>query len=316
MNIWILPLILVFIRLCRKEIMREYQNLFFQYRFWIRNRFEPSSSASTTSPPSAAAAMCSTSQVNEMLGSLQTDSSSKAPEVSAIKFQHSRDTFFLVDIREPDEISESPLPRDMTADAAMPMGKLLHMARNNKLEEWKQTKKIVLLCGSGYRSSLAAKELAAEGFHAAALCRGLIGLLNPAATVPDLLVVLGTKSSPEKLTLALNACAVAAAANETVVLALMGDGVCTFLRKGNNKEEASPTSVRVENVFVGEPFQPCNVLLQKFGLTGNGVILACTSCVKSRKLEFGSDLLDCVAPMQMPDLLRMLGEAKKSLQFM
>ena len=203
----------------------------------------------------------------------------------------------------------------MSVDAAMPMGKLLHKSKKKELEEWK-TKQIVLICGSGHRSSIAANEMAKDGFHVTALSRGIVGLTNPAATVPDLLVLLATKSNAEKLTLALTACGVAAAANETVVLVLMGDGVCTFLRKGNNKEEASTTSVRVEEVFVGEPFQPCNVLLSKYIGTGNGVVLACSSCVKSRKIEFGSDLLDFVHPMQMPDLLRMLGEAKKNLQFM
>ena len=96
----------------------------------------------------------------------------------------------------------------------------------------------------------------------------------------------------------------------------MGDGVCTFLRKGNNKEEASTSSLRVEETFIEETFKPCSVLLNSFIGTGNGVVLACTSCVASRKIEFGSDLLDCVAPMQMPDLLRMLEEAKRSMEFM
>jgi len=277
--------------------------------------------------------MCSTSNVNEMLRHT-ADGAAAAPTaatVSATRFKHHRQAYFLVDIREADEIAANPLvapPPGSTeaavvgADAEMPMGKLLHLAGHGELDaSWTEPEKqIVLLCGSGYRSAIAAAELqrqpAFRNTKVFSLSRGLLGLYNDAATVPDFVVVLGTKSSAEKLTLALNACAVAAASGETVVLALIGDGVCTFLRKGSNKEEPSASSFRVEEVFVGEPFQPTHVLLNKFIGTGNGVVLACTSCVKSRGVEFGSDLLNGVQPMQMPDLLRMLGEAKKTLQFM
>jgi rhodanese-related sulfurtransferase/predicted peroxiredoxin len=258
--------------------------------------------------------MCSTSTVNDMLGLEQTFT---AKQVTAVKLKHSRDDFFVVDIREADEIASDPLPSDViTADAEMPMGKLYSLVAKGELEWCKETK-IVLLCSSGRRSSVAASELVANGYiNAASLQRGLIGLHNPAATIPDFLVILATKSDAEKITLALTACSAAAANGDTVVLGLMGNGVCTFLRKGNNKEEASPSSFRVEETFIGEPFKPCNTLLNKFIGTGNGVVIACTSCVQSRKLEFGSDLLDCVSPMQMPDLLRMLEEAKRNMQFM
>lgn len=259
--------------------------------------------------------MCSTSTVNDMLG-LEQATGPVAKQVSAAKLKHSRADMFLVDIREADEIAADPLSGDVAADAQVPMGKLFMLAVKGELE-WDKESQIVLLCSSGRRSSVAASELVSKGYSkAAALSRGLVGLHNPAATVPDFLVVLATKSDPEKISLALTACVGAASSGDTVVLGLMGDGVCTFLRKGNNKEEASPTSLRVEETFIGEPFKPCNTLLNKFIGTGNGVVLACTSCVKSRKIEFGSDLLDCVAPMQMPDLLRMLEEAKKNMQFM
>jgi len=258
--------------------------------------------------------MCSTSAVNDMLG-LQQATGPVAKQVTAVKLKHSRASFFLVDIREADEIAADPLPSDITADEEVPMGKLFALINKGELT-WCKEKKIVLLCASGRRSLVAAPELVANGYDAAALSRGLIGLRNPAATIPDFFVILATKSDAEKITLALTACSAAAASGDTVVLGLMGDGVCTFLRKGNNKEEASPTSLRVEETFIGEPFMPCNVLLNKFIGTGNGVVLGCTSCVKSRKLEFGSDLREEVAPMQMPDLVRMLEEAKRNMQFM
>lgn len=250
-----------------------------------------------------------------MLG-LEQPTLAVAKQVSATKLKHSRAEMILIDIREAEEIADQPLPSDITADAQIPMGKLFMLAAKGQLE-YDKTANIVLVCASGHRSAVAASELVSQGYsNAAALSRGIVGLQNPAATVPDFVVVLATKSNAEKISLALTACSAAAASGETVVLALMGDGVCTFVRKGNNKEEASPTSLRVEETFIGEPFKPCSVLLSKFIGTGNGVVLACTSCVKSRKLEFGSDMLDCVSPMQMPDLLRMLGEAKKNMQFM
>ena len=252
-----------------------------------------------------------------MLRETQASGKMAAAQVSATKLRHSREKYFLVDVREADEIESDPLASDIEAEASVPMGRLFHLCGTDAFDDWKKSgKTIVLLCSTGHRAALAAQELVANGFDAAVLVRGMIGLRNPAATVPDFVVVLGTKSNAEKITLAITACATAAADGETVVLALMGDGVSTFLRKGDNKEEASKQSFRVTEVFVGEPFKPCDVLLNKYLGTGNGVVLACTSCVKARGFEFGSDLLDCVNPMQMPDVLRMMGEAKRTLQFM
>mmetsp|Transcript_25199 Transcript_25199/g.37093 ORF Transcript_25199/g.37093 Transcript_25199/m.37093 type:complete len:261 (+) Transcript_25199:130-912(+) len=260
--------------------------------------------------------MCSVSKVNDMLKLTQSSRPGTTPELSAVKLKHNRDGFFLIDIREADEISSDPLDTTV-ADAEVPMGRIFCLSTTDAFEEWKNNgKKIVLLCNTGYRASLAASELAANGMNAMVLSRGIIGLRNPAATVPDLVVLLSTKNNAEKISLALTACAVAASNDETVVLVLMGDGVSVFLRKGNNKEEESEASFRVEGTFLGEPFKPCKSLLNKFVGSGNGVVLGCTSCVKHRGFDFGSDLLDVVQPMQMPDFLRMQGEAKKTLQFM
>uniref|UniRef100_A0A7S3P2H5 Rhodanese domain-containing protein n=1 Tax=Amphora coffeiformis TaxID=265554 RepID=A0A7S3P2H5_9STRA len=310
--------------------------------------------------------MCDTSKVNDMLGgggvAAATFSASRSvPTISAVKLRHERDKYYLIDIREAEEIAAHPLsPKSkreddddddddhhhtntkgddnksdeddgkdvaaaagdiIVADVEVPMGKLLAAG---VAEEWIDKQGIVLVCNTGYRAAITARELAATGNSATAasskvmaLQNGILGLRNPAATVPDMVVVLGTKSNAEKITLALSAAAAAAKDGETVVLALMGDGVCTFLRKGNNKELAVPQqSYRIEETFIGEPFQPCKTLMNKFISSGNGVILACTSCIKHRGIDFGSDLLDCVSPMQMPDLIRMLGQAKKSMQFM
>lgn len=230
--------------------------------------------------------------------------------MSASKLQHRRDLCYVVDVREASEVAETPLE---IADENIPLGQLLASGMQGKLNDWKAMgKTIVFCCASGYRAGLAADQFrTALGFsNVASLSRGMIGLGNPAATVPDFLVVLATCESAEKLTLALNACAVAASTGESVVLALMGDGVSTFVTNSDD------SSCNVKSTSVGQPFKPTNVLLETFLSSGDGTILACGSCVKSRKLEFNKDLLPCVKPMQMPDLLRMLGEAKKNLQFM
>jgi rhodanese-related sulfurtransferase/predicted peroxiredoxin len=255
--------------------------------------------------------MCSRSKVNELLGGgIASSNRGATPMISALQLKHHREKYFVVDIREADEIESDPYE---DVDAKTPMGKLLATSSSPLIEEYRQSgKEIVLICSSGRRSAIAASEL---GSDIRSLSHGIVSMRYAAAIAPDFVVTLGTKSNAEKLTLALNACAVAAAEGSTTVLVLLGDGVCTFLRKGNNKEEMSPTSFRVEETFIGEPFQPTVTLLQKFLSTGNAVILACTSCVKARSIEFGSDLLDDVQPIMMPDLLRMLGEAQKTLQF-
>ena len=294
--------------------------------------------------------MCDTSKVNDMLGgggvaAATASAASRVPTIAAVKLHHERDKYYLIDIREAEEIAEHPLSPKMNdpsggddtksddgtedttvtagdiivADVEVPMGKLLAAG---VAEEWIDKQGIVLVCNTGYRAAITARELAATmpprvASKVMALQNGILGLRSPAATVPDMVVVLATKSNAEKITLALSAAAAAAKEGDTVVLALIGGGVCTFLRKGNNKELAVPQqSYRIEETFIGEPFQPCRALMNKFISSGNGVILACTSCIKHRGIDFGSDLLDCVSPMQMPDLVRMLGQAKKSLQFM
>jgi len=243
----------------------------------------------------------------------KTDGST-AEQVPAFTFRHHRDKFCLIDVREASEVDQDPVPE---ADLCVPMGQLISEARSDVSATWKDESRMpVLLCTTGYRAALAAQALLEQNIPVKVLQRGLTGFRNAAATVPDFVVVLGTKSSAEKLSLAMAACSAASSQGETVVLVLLGEGVSTFLKKDCKKEEMSATSVRVEETFVGEPFKPCHAMLKKFLGSGHGIILACQSCVKNRGLEYGTDLLDDVNPMQMPDLLRMLGEAKKSLQFM
>jgi hypothetical protein len=295
--------------------------------------------------------------------------------ISAVQLRHRRDAYYVIDIREAEEIAQDPLvveededmirkddddeqekeeeqgPEGVSSDKAtavaaqklvqsksylkadieVPMGKLLAMGI---AEEWIQQHGIVLVCNTGYRAMITARELVvtrnklSTATKVMALQHGILGVRNPAAVSPSTVIVLATHSDPEKITLALNAAAVAATTpppgsstttttGGTIVLALLGDGVSTFLRKGSNKTiDKEKTMYLVNETFIGEPFQPCQALLKKFVGSGNGMVLACKSCLAKRGLELGSDLVDCVEAMQMPDLLRMMDEAHKTLQFM
>ena len=287
--------------------------------------------------------MCSVSKVDQALGGLSREEDASPAvairTVSANEVRHNRLAYYVVDVRERGEVEVEggggeggqgeDLPPDVDADAAVPMGEIFRLAQSKGSQlPWEEAAAgnrttVVLLSGTGHRATVTARELARCGRanNVAVLQRGVLALRDPAAAaVPDVVVVLGRNDNAEKITLALSACASAAAAGESVVLVLMSDGVWTFLRKGSNKDDSSSSgggrTFRVaEACFVGDPFQPCDVLLRKFLETGRGTILGCSSCVKARDLEFGSDLMDCVRPMQLPDLLRMLGEAKKNLQF-
>lgn len=270
--------------------------------------------------------MCSSSNVNEVLRATQSSgagagggaSGGAIQQISAGKLLRNRDDYIVVDVRELEEVKSDPLV-EITTNINIPLDILLRDASSGTYEEWKSSAKpIVTVCDVGYRASVAAAELARLGFRAMTLQRGLLGLQSPAATVPDLVVTLGVSDSSERITFALSACAAAAAAGDqgqTVVLVLLSDAVTVFLREDSEKAKmAFPKSLPINQINQGEPFQPCRKLLAKFLDSGNGTILGCTSCVKHRNLEF-ADLMDCVKPMNMPDLLRMLGEAKSSLQF-
>lgn len=83
--------------------------------------------------------MCDSSKVNDMLAATSASSSSSSsssfatPTISASKLRHARDQYYLIDIREAEEIAEDPLPDDTPADIEVPMGKLLAAG---VAEEW------------------------------------------------------------------------------------------------------------------------------------------------------------------------------------
>jgi sulfur relay (sulfurtransferase) complex TusBCD TusD component (DsrE family)/rhodanese-related sulfurtransferase len=257
--------------------------------------------------------MCSTSKVNEMIGNLASGShrniapGTSIPSVSANRLRQYRSLYYCVDVREPDELTGKLV--DLEVDAEYTVGALLRDAPRGKLDDWKSLNKtIVLISSSGGRSGMAYEGLRMCGFHnVAVLQRGNVGLTHAAGCIPDFLVVLGVGDSSEKLSLALAACATAVETHETVVLAVMADGVNVF------QKQAAESQLQVNDVDL-PPFKPCKAMLRKF-IDGNGQVLMCTTCAQRRGLEFGKDLMDCVAPLQMPDLIRMLSEAKASLQF-
>ncbi|CAB9530770.1 expressed unknown protein [Seminavis robusta] len=253
--------------------------------------------------------MCSKSKVNDALQGVTGSSGSVVPSIAAHQVKANRDAYFLVDVREASEISETPFP---DANAAIPMGAICHdpfdlvaLAGTDKT--------IVTVCNTGVRAQIAAEHLPTSS--AKVLQRGLVGWGNPAALSPDFVVVLGLGDSPEKLSLALAAAAAAVDMHSTVVVVLMSDGVHWFLKPDSEKAKSVDTP-NVETVEFGAPFKPCKAMLQKI-LSKGGIILACTSCIKHRQYSFETDMMDCVNSLQMPDLVRMLGEAKGgTLQFM
>lgn len=257
--------------------------------------------------------MCSKSKVNDMIGNLASGSNRTLapgiaiPSVSANRLRQNRSLYYCVDVREPDERSGKLV--DLEVDADYTIGALLRDAPRDALDDWKSLNKtIVLISDSGGRSGMAYEGLRKCGFtNVAVLQRGNVGLTHAAACIPDFLVVLGVGDSSEKLSLALAACATAVEAHETVVLAVMADGVDVF------QKQVAEGQIQVNDVDL-PPFKPCKAMLRKF-IDGNGQILVCSTCVARRGLDFGKDMMDCVAPLQMPDLIRMLGEANASLQF-
>ena len=255
--------------------------------------------------------MCSTSKVNEMLhagvGSA-TATSATVRTMAAHQIKANRDLYRLVDVREADERQDN----DPNFDVSVPLGALLHAPEQYLGENVSAGRTNVLVCGTGHRAQLAAQDLASQ-YSVTVLQGGLVGWKEPAAVVPDFLVVLGRSDSTEKLSLALAAAAAATEQHKTVAMVLMGDGVEWFLKDAAR----GPLSQNVQDVAHGEPFKPCAAMLKKFLGAGGGILLACTTCVKHRGYAFGTDMMDAVNPMQMPDLIRMMGQAKGGvLQFL
>lgn len=270
--------------------------------------------------------MCSKSNVNEALkGMTGTAGGSVATvaTVTAHKIRQTRAAYYLVDVREQVELDVTPFP---DADIHVTLGGLVQddcawvawATQGAAVGE----KTIVLVCPAGHRATLAAQTILAH--HPATKVRvlqhGLVGWENIAAVSPDFMVVLGLGDSSEKLSLSLAACAAATEMHSTVVLVLMSDGVNWFLKADSPKlstvQEKLPECANVETVSHGEPFKPCKAMLSKF-LSSGGIILACTTCIKSRNYDFKTDMMDCIHSMQMPDLVRMMGDAKGGcLQFM
>jgi len=287
--------------------------------------------------------MCSTSKVSDALKGLAAASSAASsgdvvPTVSAHRVREHRSNYLLVDVREEEEIEERPMS-NCVVDAMINLGTIVHDA-SDLLElaaaagGGSGPKTIVTVCRSGRRARIAAQSILEQSTKhrtrvaCAVLQNGLIGWENAAAISPDFLVVLGVggKELTEKLSLALAAVASAVDTYDNVVLVVMSDGVNWFVNREKETTSEStkkpPTTTttcpNVEDVVQGEPYKPCKGMLSKFLLSG-GVVFACTTCVKHRGYSFEKgDMMDCVQPLQMPDLIRMLGEVNKkggSLQF-
>jgi len=236
------------------------------------------------------------------------------PRISAAILRAKRDEYFLIDVRgEEDEAEEAAgAMGGLEADMRIGVGRLVRDAAHGKLDHLKG-RKVATLCNIGYRSGIACRELNRWGFSAFSVERGQLALESAAAVRPEFLVLLAQKHSAEKITIALSAAAVSQASGKQTVLCLMSDGVTVF-RKAGVKDPQEPEGLRLEDIDLGAPYKPPMAALRTF-LDNGGVVLGCKSCMVHRGYEYGNHVLDCVVPMQMPDMLRMLDEASKSLQF-
>ena len=87
-----------------------------------------------------------------------------ADNISADKLREQKDDFVIIDVREPDKISGRQIDGSMN----IPLGLVIHNARQGKLDHLKD-KKIIYHCSSGYRGNIAAEELGKCGFQVANL---------------------------------------------------------------------------------------------------------------------------------------------------
>jgi rhodanese-related sulfurtransferase/predicted peroxiredoxin len=257
--------------------------------------------------------MCSKSNVNDALQGVAAAAGGGGgggviiPTVSAHRVRQNREAYFLVDVREASEIAEQPF----ASDAQVTLGLVCKTGGADQVmtKVAGTDKTVVTVCNTGGRAEIAARHIlqtaSSSSGKVAMIQNGLVGWDNMAAAIPDFLVVLGLGDNTEKLSLALAACANGSEVHSTVMLALMSDGVNWFVK--DDKKKAGMTNV--ETVAHGEPFKPCKAMLNKF-LGNGGIIVACTSCVKHRGLSLETDMMDCVHSLQMPDMIRMMGEAK------
>ncbi|EGD80155.1 hypothetical protein PTSG_10837 [Salpingoeca rosetta] len=242
--------------------------------------------------------------------SSSSGTAAKLVDVDTVKQCLKEKDAIVVDVREPDELTAEGA-KTIPGAINYPLGPLLRdSAEGNPKHGVKDKKEIVLVCNVGYRSGVAAQQLASFGFPAASLDGGVEAFHAPRAAwlKPQYVVVLETADA-DRATLALSVATAAQVNGRTTAFALMAKAPLLFRKEGVDSDVCK----RYVDINVGEPFKPMAKLVEKFVSSG-GTIFACKSCVIHSGLEY-SKMDDLVYPGQAPDLVRMTAGAEGSTCF-
>ncbi len=90
-----------------------------------------------------------------------------AEKILASDLKNKKDSFVIIDVREPDELEGGKIE----GSVHIPLGLVIRKTKKKQLEEMRD-KKICTYCGTGYRGNIAADELNKEGFDAVTLDGG------------------------------------------------------------------------------------------------------------------------------------------------
>jgi len=181
-----------------------------------------------------------------------------------------------------------------------------------------------LVCPTSYRSSVTTRELANLGYDAYSLSGGIqawFGFIlshfffflfsyflfsrshrnDPASCEFDFVCVLGKEIKElDGITMSLSIALSSLKNGNATALVLMSDSV--FVGKKGEAEKLGKTN---------DPFRSVADLFKDF-VEGGGLIFACRSCMKSRKLEF-DEMEEGVNPASAPDIIRWISNAKGSI---
>ena len=124
---------------------------------------------------------------------------------------------------------------------------------------------------------------------------------------------MGECTDAEKVAMALKAAIVSAESGNATVLGLAFGAVSLF-RNADAVDTLNPDAPRLQDLVPPPPPPPVAKLAAKLEPAGV-TVLACQTCVKARGLDFSRDLPAYVQRFQLPDLMRMVQEARGSLQY-
>jgi len=222
----------------------------------------------------------------------------------------------LIDVREASEFNAPDSTHVTDNSVNIPLGSLLHYADSRQMgsvlegfsEDQQREYLLVVFCRSGYRGGIAATQLLAKGYRANNLESGVNGWVNPAALNPSFLVTIATQD-PEKVTLGLSLANAALVGGDTVAVVFMSDSVILLTKTDPEKDQ----SLLEQSISLSAPFKSASELYQGLVKKG-GLVFACKTCVEHAGLSY-DQLVSSVSHFQAPDLVRMIKNAKGSVQY-